>query len=498
MLSVHKRAFLKDLGAFLHIPGFLSLSTFVVIIFFEEWYALIPFGILTIISFGLGQLFYRAFYTYEETVPGSSYALISLVWMLLPFLGTIPFYGVSLLIPEADISPQMAIFANFHNSFFESMSGFTGTGLTMLDDPSMIPHSIQWWRSITEWVGGLGIIFLAVVILDTAHSSESLYQSEAMGWKSEYDDPKKKIIKILWIYIAYTFLSVTVFFLVGMPLWESINHGITGISTGGFSITKDSFTGYDERIKWAAVPIILLGSFSFKIHVLLVNRNFKRLLEQTQLRYFVIFFILIITLSFIANSEASAVDVFFQTTSALGTCGFNSVALSEWPALFLFPLLIAMFLGGNSSSTTGGLKTQRIAWLIKIMKENVRQAITPDKEEFRFKLTYNGKQIENEEAFLKIRLAAILLFVWIIILTAGTFMLSHILYGQYNFYEILFEVNSALNNVGLSSGVTGHQLPTSAKWILSMVMWVGRLEIMGVIVMFTIFIGRGKKQIKQV
>lgn len=493
MLSKHKRAFLKDLGAFLHLPGFLSLTTFIVIIFFKEWYALIPFGILTIISFGLGQLLYRLFYNYEQTVPGSSYTLVSIVWILLPLLGTISFYGVSAFIPEADYNSQVAIFSNFHSAFFESMSGFTGTGLSMLDDSSMIPHSLQWWRSITEWVGGLGIIFLAVLILHTAHSSERLYQSEAMGWESEYKDPNKKIMKILWIYISYTILSIIIFYFVGMPFWEALNHGITGIATGGFTITKDSFVSYGDNIKWAAVPVMLLGSFSFKIHVLLIEGHFKRLLRQTQLKYFIVLFIIILILLFVANNTASVVDIFFQTTSALGTCGFNSADLSEWTSLFLFPLLIAMFLGGNSSSTTGGLKTQRLAWLVKVMKENVRQVLTPDKEKFKFKLKYNGKLVGNEQAFLKIRLAAILLFVWIFTLATGTFLLTYLLHDQYSFYKILFDVNSALNNVGLSSGVTSHELPSAAKWILSIIMWVGRLEIMGIIIMFTFFMGRIKK-----
>lgn len=491
MFNESTRAFLKDLGAFLQLPAILCIPTFIVIVVFKEWYALTPFAILAAISFGIGQLLYRTFYKNEETTPGSSYALVSLIWFLLPLLGVIPFYGVEVLIPETN--PQIAIFTDFHNAFFESMSGFTGTGLSVLDDPGKIPHSLQWWRSISEWIGGLGIIFLAVAILDTAHMNKNLYQSEAMGWMRKDKDMKSVIMKIWWIYISYTILSVLLFYISGMPFWEALNHGFTGISTGGFSVTKDSFVSYSENIKWVAVIVMLIGSFSFKIHVLAFERNFKKLFQQTQLRYFIATFILILGLLFVVAGTTDTVDVFFQAASALGTCGFNSVDLTTWTSLLLFPLSIAMFMGGNSSSTTGGLKTRRLAWLFKTMKENIRQSVTPDDEKYEFKIKYNHKEFKGEEAFTNVRLAAILLFVWIVTLTTGTFLLTYLLPGsRHSFHEIFFDINSALNNVGLSSGVTSHQLPTQAKWVLSIVMWIGRLEIMGVIVMFAFFI-RSKK-----
>lgn len=473
----------------MQIPGFLCLPTFLIIIIFQEWFALIPFGVLAVLSFGIGQLLQRTLNEDQETESGSSYALISLIWFLLPLMGTIPFLGIAWLMP--DTNEQVAIFTNFHNALFESMSGFTGTGLSMLNDSSVIPHSLQWWRSVMEWVGGLGIMFLAVAILDTAHHSESLYQSEAMGWKSQSKDPQNKIMKIIWIYLAYTAVSIILFLIAGMPFWEALNHGITGIATGGFSITKDSFASYTDTIKWMAVPVMLLGAFSFKIHVLLVEGNWKKLAKQTQLKYFTVIFLVMLTLIFFSNPAVSYVDMVFQLASAIGTCGFSSSDLTTWTPFFLFPLVIAMFLGGNSSSTTGGVKTQRIAWLWKSLRENIRQTLTPDKEkeEFELKITYNGEKVDNQQAFKKIRIAAILLFGWIFSIFTGTLVLSYMLHNyEHSFFDILFEVTSAFNNVGLSSGVTGAELPASAKWLLSIIMWVGRLEILGVIVMFAFFI----------
>lgn len=494
MANQVSRAFLRDLGAFIQLPGYLCLPSFIVILALQEWYALIPFGALAIISFGIGQLLKYFFRGDEETESGSSYALISLVWVILPLLGTLPFLGVALLIPESN--SQIAIFKDFNNAFFEAMSGFTGTGLTMLDDSSKIPHALQWWRSITEWVGGLGIIFMAVAILDTAHKDERLYQSEAMGWKSQSKKPENKIRKIIWIYLIYTAVSILTFLLAGMPFWEALNHGITGIATGGFTVTKDSFVSYSNAIKWAAIPVMLLGSFSFKIHVLVFEGKFRDLIKQTQLKHLMITFVLLLGILLLTNYQANTVDIFFQTASALGTCGFNSVKLSQWLPLFLTPLLIAMFIGGNSSSTTGGVKTQRIAWLLKSIKENIRQALMPDKEKdkYKFSVKYNGKTVENEQAFQKIRIAGILLLCWIMTIFLGTFFLSFILHGyQFSFFNILFDVTSALNNVGLSSGVTNHALPAAAKWVLNVIMWIGRLEILGVLVMFSFFFSNKRK-----
>jgi trk system potassium uptake protein TrkH len=149
--------------------------------------------------------------------------------------------------------------------------------------------------------------------------------------------------------------------------------------------------------------------------------------------------------------------------------------------------MMAMFIGGNESSTTGGLKTMRLAWIIKILHVHVRQSTCHDEEKFDIKIKYNGKAVDNESAYLQVRMAIVLLFLWITALTAGTFALLHLLPG-YSFFEIFFDVNSTLNNVGLSSGVANHRLPAEAKWVLSIIMWMGRLEIIGVIIMFSYFL----------
>lgn len=487
MISEHTRAFLKDLGVFLQLPGLMCLPTFVVIAVFEEWYALKPFILLAVISFAVGQFLYRVFYDSKRTYPGSSYGLVSLVWFLLPLLGSIPFYGVAVSISQPN--EQVLVFSDIHSAFFESMSGFTGTGLSMLDDSSLIPRCLQWWRSINEWIGGLGIIFLAIIILDTAHENKRLYQSEGMGWTSGDQNTKSKIIKIWWIYIGYTALSVVSFYLAGMPFWEALNHGLTGISTGGFSVTPDSFISYNTTIKWVAVIIMLLGALSFKIHYLfLIQKNFKAMFRQTQLKYFFVLWVFFLLIGFIsAHPVTDAVDIFFQMASALGTCGFNSVELTDYTHLFLFPLMMAMFIGGNESSTTGGLKTKRLAWIIKTLKAHIRQSTCHDEEKFDIKIKYNGKTVDNESAYLQVRMAVILLFLWITALTIGTFALLHLL-PEYGFFEIFFDVNSALNNVGLSSGVVNHRLPAEAKWVLSIIMWMGRLEIIGMIIMFSYFL----------
>ncbi|MFC4871736.1 TrkH family potassium uptake protein [Negadavirga shengliensis] len=488
MISEHTRAFLKDLGVFLQLPGLMCLPTFVVIAVFEEWYALKPFILLAVISFAVGQFLYRLFYNNRRTHPGSAYGLVSFIWFLLPLLGTISFYGVAVLIPEPN--EQELVFSDIHSAFFESMSGFTGTGLTMLDDSSMIPHCLQWWRSLCEWIGGLGIIFLAVILLDTAHENERLYQSEGMGWTRKGHNTKSKIIKIWWIYIGYTALSVASFYLAGMPIWEALNHGLTGISTGGFSVTADSFISYNTTIKWVAVIIMLLGALSFKIHYLaLIQKNFRSLFRQTQLQYFLalwIFFLLIGAIS--AYPSTDTVDIIFQMASALATCGFNSVELTDYSHMFLFPIMMAMFIGGNESSTTGGLKTKRLAWIIKTLQAHVRQSTCRDEEKFDIKIRFNGKAVDNKSAYLQVRMATVLLFLWISALTIGTFTLLHVLPEEYGFFEIFFDVNSALNNVGLSSGVAHHRLPAEAKWVLSIIMWMGRLEIIGVIIMFSYFL----------
>lgn len=467
----------------MHLPAVLSLLSLPVIIYFQEWFALISFGLMAAVSILIGQLLYQSCKKYKKSNTGFSIVMVGVSWFLIPLMGVISFY-VTAILADPNIYPAVSVFNNFTNSFFESMSGYTGTGLTMVDDPSELPYILQWWRSLMEWIGGIGVMVLATIVLGLNHKDSMLYKAETRSWTLEGGSVKDTAKRIWWIYIFYTTISIAAFYLAGMPFWEALNHGITAMGTGGFSVTTNSFVDYDPIIKITGVVIMIAGAIAFKIHYLLLfKRQIHKAFKQTQLMYFLaILFAAVIGL-YLMMGGISFTDALFQTASALGTCGLNSVDLSLWQASPLFLLILLMLLGGNAGSTAGGLKTERVAWFTKSVFNNVKEIWSADNE--KHPIYFNGEKKEPKVVNRNIKQAASIVFLWMMSLCLGTLSLSLLLDGQFAFEHILFDAASALNNVGLSSGVTTKDLPSAAKYVLSLLMWAGRLEILAVFILIS-------------
>lgn len=482
MITPSIRSLLRDFGKLLHLPLGLAILTLPVIIYFKEWFALWPFTWMSALSLLGGQLLYQSFKGAEKTEKGFSIIFVASAWLLLPLLGTIPFMGIARMASGEEFE-QLVRFSTFKNSFFESMSGFTGTGLTMLDDPTEIPRTLQWWRSFSEWIGGIGVVMLASLLLKLNHDDEKLYMAETRNWTVGEDTPIAVTIHKIWIiYAGYTSASVLAFYLGGMPFWEALNHGMTAFGTGGFSVTENSFTNYSTTIKAITVFVMLLGAIAFKIHYLVLFRfQFKSLLRQTQLVFFLFFLLISFFLLHFVIPAVPAIDQIFQVASALATCGLNTVDLSTWPADPLFILIILMILGANGGSTGGGIKTIRFAWFVKGIWRSVKQTWKVKGEAT---ITFNEEPVENKRVTNHIQQAANILFLYFITLSIGTFALAIIVGDQFDFNQILFDTSSALSNVGLSSGVTNIEMPATGKYLLCLLMWLGRLEILAVVILF--------------
>ena len=484
--------FLRDIGKLLHLPAGLALLSLPVIIYFREWFSLLPFGLMALSSLVIGQVLYQLFKKHNEASSGFTIALVAASWLLLPIFGIIAFHGIALNAP-AETYPAVKVFDSTVNSFFEAMSGFTGTGLSMVDDPSKLPYTLQWWRTFMEWVGGIGVIMLASMLLSFNHDEKRLYQAETRNWTIDGASVLETIHKIWWIYVGYSILSILAFFLAGMPFWEALNHGMTAIGTGGFSVTSNSFRGYDSLIKGIGVVIMITGAISFRIHFLLIfKRKLKKIFFQTQLKYFLVILTAAFLIMLLINPEASFIDNLFQIASAFGTCGLNSADIGMWTATPLFLIIILMLMGGNAGSTAGGIKTERIAWFTKAVVRDIKNVWSSEKDEP--SISFNGQLKKPHVSKRNVQQAASMFFLWMITLAAGTLALSYLLGAEYNFYEVLFDAASALNNVGLSSGLTNSEIPSSAKMVLTLLMWVGRLEIMAVLILLVTLLPSVRKK----
>ncbi|MFT4883768.1 MAG: trk system potassium uptake protein TrkH [Natronomonas sp.] len=503
----------RDLGRILEALGGLMLVSLVVPLLWGEFYALPALLVSAAIPLGIGRFLYWRFKGAES--PGRLHGMVVAAtgWFSVGLFGSLPFlliaWTVELGVPGLATPSQTATLAAFTdplNALFESMSGFTGTGLTMTDDESVLPRTLQWWRTFTEWIGGVGVIVLTTAILSRPGSgSLTLYESEA---RSEKIHPSivSTVRTIWWIFILFTFLSILALWLVGMPLWDAINHGMTGLATGGFSITDNSIATYDSvAIDFVLLPIMLLGSIAFPVHYLILQGELRNFYSDLQTRWVFIYMTIgsALLTAFVYFGDTYATPFaalrygLFQFVSAATCTGFQTavdatnVALGRWPTHAQLTVTFGMFIGGAAGSTVGGIKLIRALTLAKGIRYHIAGVFYP--ETAIRQLEINGRRMSEEEASREFMEAAIIAVLWTVFLVVGALVLLVVLpSAEYSLENVLFEVASAQGNVGLSSGITGpNSLPAIGKVTFLFHMWIGRLEIIPVLVALRTLFQRG-------
>jgi trk system potassium uptake protein TrkH len=378
-------------------------------------------------------------------------SVMALAWLAAALLAAIPFAVVGL----AGDGAATRVFADPDNALFESMSGLTSTGLTVSSDPSALPHALQWWRSILQWVGGIGILYFALALVPTEH--DGTHRPE-LGEEMSTRGKGARLLAIWGIYVGYTALAILAFWAAGMPLWEAVNHGLTGIATGGFTVTADSFASYGRTIHLVGGVVIVLGAVSFGVHyAVLLRGQYGRIFRDEQNRLMALLLVaggggLALAVG-AAGGEVPFADIAFQWASALLTAGFSTDDVARWGSWPLLLLILGMFVGGASGSTAGGLKQRRAVHLVRglLGAERASRLAPALYQLFRLALT----------------------------LAVGTALL--VLLGGVGWYDALFEATSALGTVGLSVGVTGADLPVGGRLVLIGLMWAGRLEVAAVL-----------------
>jgi trk system potassium uptake protein TrkH len=515
----------RDLGRMLQALGGLVFVSILVPLVWGEFYAIPALLVAGAVPFAIGRVLWRRYRDAPE--PGKLHGMMIAAsgWFLVGTFGSLPFLLIAwtvavdpapLSVPASASSETLAAFREPVNAFFESMSGFTGTGLTMTDDESVLPRTLQWWRSFTEWVGGVGVIVLTTAILARPGSgSLTLYESEA---RSEKIHPSivSTVRTIWWIFLLFTFFSILLLWVVGMPLWEAINHAMTGLATGGFSVTDASIAHYDRvAIDLALIPIMILGSIAFPIHYLVLQGDLRHLYEDLQTRWVFGFFALGTvglvglllgngvyapgrsyapeTVSLFAGTvvlDGGMAEVFtatryglFQFVSAASCTGFQTATNlgTAWSAEAQLTVALGMVVGAAAGSTVGGIKLIRALTLVKGTVFRIRGVFYPDNAVRTFRL--DGRTLNEEEATREFEEAAIIAFLWVVTLGLGLVVLLLTVPASFTLENVVFEVASAQGNVGLSTGITGPGMPTIPKLMLVFNMWIGRLEIIPVLVL---------------
>lgn len=448
---------LSYLGLMLDILGILMLLPLAVsVIFAEDVY--IPFVLGAAISFAIGITLYKKF-DREPLNLSSAMALASLTFVTVSLLGSIAYLD--------HLSPIDAV--------FESVSGFTTTGLTTVN-PESLPHAVLFWRSLTQWIGGVGILVIFLLLISSpGMSSYYMYRAEGRTQRIEagvYSTVKRIFI----IYLAYTSLGIMLFALAGMPLFDAVNHAFTSLSTGGFSTRNNSIGSFNNPyIGIVSILLMVLGATSFTVHSNLFRRKFRDYLKNNECRLFwalILIFSALLSVSFLSLPQPLSLGI-FHTFSALTTTGYG-LGVENYPDLSKFFIIVLMIMGGFAGSTAGGLKLVRIGILGKAIVWVSKKISLPQSAIVPFK--FQRKIVSEEE----LSIVSLFSFIYLLILVISAMFLSFMGYPP---IDSFFVSASAEGTVGLTTIDIAGVNPLG-KLVLMACMLLGRLEILPFFVLF--------------
>jgi len=478
-------------GVLLIVSGFIALIPIVVCLAFGESFAIPGFLLTFILSVTLGACLYVPFRQEGEIHLKHGMLAAALAWIVIPLLGAVPFVLVGNAIPPGS---SLVCRMDPMEGFFESMSGWTTTGLTMVDNEALLPASLQFWRSLTQWVGGVGVVVLSLAILARPGSGAfSLYVGEART-----DKLRPRVVgtarTMLRIYLVYTCFAAVTFCLLGMPVWDSLNHAMTVLPTGGFSVRDNSIQDYGNIwVEIAVMVFMMIGAISFVVHADMFRRRLRSLWQDAQNRallLLVVFGAVVLTAELVSGGPTfgsltrSARLASFQFVSALSTTGFQTTDLRNWTPPAKILLSLAMIAGGAAGSTAGGIKLIRLILVTKGVHWEFLRTFLP-KEVYVPKRV--GRLTMEDREFSGIVLeAAAFSFVYLVLLVVGVLVLMSVL-GSVSVVDVFFEVCSAQGTTGLSVGLVGPSMPDVAKLMLIINMYTGRLEIFPVLMLLQAF-----------
>ncbi len=452
---------LYELAGALGILGFLMLAPFSVSFFFGEFLYSQIFGALALgsILIGFGARRLDVLDT-EEMKLVDALIVTALVYFLFSLVGAVPFLPVK----------------SFMDGLFEAMSGFTTTGLTMVNEGTLSP-TLHFFRAYSQWLGGMGIIVLSLaILLRPGKTAFKLYSSEfgEANIMGSVISTAKAVIKV---YISLTVLGFVAFYLSGMGFYDALIHILTTIPTGGFSLYSESIGYYDsEAVSMTVSLFMILGAISFPLYYLAAKGEIREFFEDHQVRTLLIL-VLFGSLIFIVTFGTGLADVvpgIFQTTTAITTTGYNTVPTGALSDGNKFVTIILMVIGGGTGSTAGGIKIFRLLILLAVVRLAFFRTLLP--KEAKLPLRFGNITVGEEEA--ESIIAFFLSYLLILVVsTLGILWLE----GT-SFVNSLFEVASAEGTVGMSVGITSPDLRPLSKLILIVNMWLGRLEITPVLV----------------
>lgn len=469
------------IGALMSIPLFMAIG-------YKEDTTILGFGIAIGVCLLLGVvgIVVRPKKDNRNMRSTSGFAMCALFWIFVALVSAIPF-RVSGYIP------------NYIDALFETISGYTTTGSSILVDVEALPKSLLFWRALTQFIGGMGVlVFVIVFIPKNDKMSTALAKAEVPGPQFGKIVSKLRFTSIILyaIYIVMTFILVGILCALKMPVFDSFCHAFSTASTGGFSVKAASIAAYNSvGIEVTLTVFMLLFSVNFTVYYLLIIGQFIKAVKNEELGWFFSIYIaavaIIVANLMLSNTYtdfATALkDAAFNVSSLMSTSGFCTADYTKWPVFSRLTLLAVMCIGGCAGSTAGGLKVSRVIMLSKSSIINVKKTLSP-------RSVYTAKMdgMPIDETTRRNVKSFFIIYMFIMFVSVMLISIENNDFGSYNAFETNFSaVIACFNNIGPGSGAVGPvgnfaSYSIFAKLVLSFDMLLGRLEILPVLLLFNI------------
>lgn len=474
---MNKRLIIKNLSKLMTAEAFLMLLPALVSVIYKEYRIAIIFTLTAAVIFALFLPLSLVIPRGNKIYAKEGFAIVALAWITWSLAGAVPFY-ISGVIP------------NYIDCFFETVSGLTTTGATILTEITSLPKGILFWRSFTHWIGGMGVLVFVMAVVRLSENSMNLMRAEVPGPTVGKLVPRGgKSAKILYgMYLALTLLEIVFLLLGKMPLFDSINHAFSTAGTGGFSIKNESIAYYNSAYIDGVITVFMfLFGVNFNIYYFIILKNLRAAFKDEELKvYFAVVacFTLIISFNILPLYKGFG-EAFryasFQVCSVISTTGFITYDFTLWPQLSQMLLLFLMITGACAGSTGGGIKIIRVVMLSKMIKTECKNLLNP-REVHQIKI--NGKAVQPAV----VRGSATFFIIYFTVLVSSVFAISAF---NVDLVTNLSSVMTCIGNVGPGLGkIVGpvgnfSTLPEFVKIVLCADMLFGRLEFFPIIMIFS-------------
>lgn len=477
MRRLNKRLLVYIAGLILIIESiFMAVCLPVSLIYGGEDFRAIALSVL--ITGITGLILFLATKQRVRKTPGikEGFVAVSMTWVLASLFGTLPFL----------ISGSIS---SFTDAWFETVSGFTTTGASILRDIEVVPKGILLWRSLTHWMGGMGIILMVIVVLPSLKAG-GVYLFSAEASKISFDEIRPRVLdtakRFGVIYFILTIAEVFLLILGGMPVFDSVCHSFATIATGGFGTQNDSIAGYSSYIQYVIILFMFLSGINFTLHFIVSRGEIRKAMKNEELRFYTritlafTFVIFIILFADGTSLHKAFRDSLFQVVSIITCTGFATADYLLWPATGWFLIFLAMFVGASAGSTGGGIKVVRHLLMIRNLKMEIKTFLHPRAI---YGVKYQGNIVSGE-----MLRSVIAFYFWYLIIFFFSSLLM-MLFGV-DFLTSIGGVATSMGGIGPGLGTVGpasnfFHLPDLAKILLSFDMIIGRLEIYAFLVLFS-------------